>query len=406
MTSEQRHELRYQRRKAARAKAKSVKWADADNYEKVFTYENLYRAYKKCRRNVAWKASVQRYISQAPLQLYDTWVKLNDGTYQSPKFFEFDIYERGKKRHIRSTIIGERVVQRCLCDNALVPVIGSTFVHDNGACMKNKGYDFAVNRLVCHLERHIRKHGTDGYILIGDLKSFFDNIMHWAVSKLLRKELSDLRLIGLSEDLIKQFDPDAPAESRKGLGLGSQISQLLAPAVASYIDHFVKEVLRIKGYGRYMDDFYLIHEDKEYLKYCKEEIRKKCAELGMTLNERKTQIVKLTHGFTFLKVRFYITDTGKIIRKIHPASVTRERRKLKKFHLKWLEGKMTRRDVWNSLQSWCSHAARFMAHYTVNNMITLYAQLFIKGGNPHDLHQGSQGRYGGCGGSQIGRAHV
>lgn len=399
MTSEQRHELRYQRRRVARAKAKSVKWADADNYEKVFTYENLYRAYKKCRRNVAWKASVQRYISQAPLQIYDTWVKLNDGTYQSPKFFEFDIYERGKKRHIRSTIIGERVVQRCLCDNALVPVIGSTFVHDNGACMKNKGYDFAVNRLVCHLERYIRKHGTDGYILIGDLKSFFDNIMHWAVSKLLRKELSDLRLIGLSEDLIKQFDPDAPAESRKGLGLGSQISQLLAPAVASYIDHFVKEVLRIKGYGRYMDDFYLIHEDKEYLKYCKEEIRKKCAELGMTLNERKTQIVKLTHGFTFLKVRFYITDTGKIIRKIHPASVTRERRKLKKFHLKWLEGKMTRRDVWNSLQSWCSHAARFMAHYTVNNMITLYAQLFIKGGNPHDLHQGSQGRYGGCGGS-------
>jgi hypothetical protein len=223
--------------------------------------------------------------------------------------------------------------------------------------------------------------------------------MHWAVSKLLRKELSDLRLIGLSEDLIKQFDPDAPAESRKGLGLGSQISQLLAPAVASYIDHFVKEVLRIKGYGRYMDDFYLIHEDKEYLKYCKEEIRKKCAELGMTLNERKTQIVKLTHGFTFLKVRFYITDTGKIIRKIHPASVTRERRKLKKFQLKWLEGKMTRRDVWNSLQSWCSHAARFMAHHTVNNMVTLYAQLFIKGGNPHDLHQGSQGRYGGCGGS-------
>lgn len=378
MTSEQRHELRYQRRKATRAKAKSVKWADADNYNKVFSYENLYRAYKKCRRNVAWKASVQRYISQAPLNVYDTWVKLTNGTYQSPRFFEFDIIERGKKRHIRSTNIGERIVQRCLCDNALVPVISSTFIHDNGASIKDKGYDFAVNRLVCHLERHIRKHGTDGYILIGDLKSFFDNIMHWAVSKLLRKELSDLRLIGLSEDLIKQFDPDTPANERKGLGLGSQISQLLAPAVASYIDHFVKGVLHIKGYGRYMDDFYLIHEDKEYLKYCKEEIRKKCAELGMTLNERKTQIVKLSHGFTFLKVRFYITDTGKIIRKIHPASITRERRKLKKFHLKWLEGKMTRRDVWNSLQSWCSHALRFMAHYAVNNMIALYAKLFIR----------------------------
>lgn len=401
MTSEQRHELRYQRRKAARAKAKSVKWADADNYEKVFTYGNLYRAYKKCRKNVAWKASVQRYISQAPLNVYDTWVKLMDGTYQSPSFFEFYIYERGKKRYIRSTIIGERVVQRCLCDNALVPVVGSTFIHDNGACMKKKGYDFAVKRLVCHLQRHIRKHGTGGYILIGDLKSFFDNIMHWAVLKLLRKEFSDLRVIGLSEDLIKQFDPDTPADKRKGLGLGSQISQLLAPAVASYIDHYVKEVLGIKGYGRYMDDFYLIHEDKEYLKYCKEQIAKKCEELGMTLNERKTHIIKLTHGFTFLKVRCYVTDTGKIIRKIHPTSITRERRKLKKFHAKYLEGKMTRRDVWNSLQSWRSHAERFSAHKTINNMEILYAQLFIQGGNPNEytLHQSPQGRYGDCRGS-------
>lgn len=377
MTSEERHELRYQRRKAARAKAKIAKWADADNYEKVFTYENLYKAYKKCRRNVSWKASVQRYISQAPLYVYNTWWKLNHGTYKSPEFFEFDIFERGKKRHIRSTIIGERVVQRCLCDNGLVPVVGSTFIHDNGACIKDKGYDFAVRRMKCHLEKHIRKHGSSGYILIGDLTSFFDNIMHWAVMKLLRKDFHDLRLLGLTEDMIKQFDPDTPPESRKGLGLGSQISQLLAPAVASTLDHYVKEVLRIKYYGRYMDDFYLIHEDKEYLKFCRERIREKCAELGLQLSERKTHIIKLTHGFTFLKVRMFITPTGKVIRKIHPSSIVRQRRKMKKLQRRYLAGKMTYRDVYNSFQSWSSHAKRFNAHRTLNNMEILYAQLFI-----------------------------
>ncbi len=393
MTSKERHELRYQRRKAARAKAKIAKWSDADNYNKVFTYENLYKAYKKCRRNVAWKASVQRYIAQAPLNVYDTWWRLDKGTYQSPSFFEFDIFERGKRRHIRSTIIGERIVQRCLCDNALVPVVGNTFIHDNGACMKNKGYDFAVNRMVCHLQRHIRKYGTGGYILLGDLKSFFDNIMHWAVLKLLRKEFSDLRLIGISEDMIKQFDPDTPPEMRKGLGLGSQISQLLAPAVASSIDHYVKEVLQIKGYGRYMDDFYIIHEDKEYLQYCREKIAEKCEELGMSLNGKKTHIVKLTHGFTFLKVRFFITKSGKIVRKIHPASITRQRRKLKKLQGKYLAGTMTKQDVWNSFQSWRSHAERFNAHKTINNMEVLYAQLFIQGGKPNEytLHQSPQG---------------
>ena len=38
-----------------------------------------------------------------------------------------------------------------------------------------------------------------------------------------------------------------------------------------------------------MDDFYLIHENREYLKYCMEEIRKKCKEYGFVLNEKKTK---------------------------------------------------------------------------------------------------------------------
>ena len=41
-------------------------------------------------------------------------------------------------------------------------------------------------------------------------------------------------------------------------------------------------------------------------------------------------------------------------------------------YAKYLEGKMTRRDVWNSLQSWRSHAERFSAHNTINNMEILY----------------------------------
>jgi len=376
ITSEERHEIRYQRRKAARAKAKIAKYGDADNYDKVFTYENLYKAYKKCRRNVSWKASVQRYISQAPLNIYKTLLELQNGTYRSPSFFEFDIFERGKKRHIRSTIIGERVVQRCLCDNALVPVVGSTFIYDNGACMRHKGYDFAVKRLICHLEKYIRHNGTDGYIAICDLTSFFDSITHWAVMKLLRQQFSDLRLIGITEDMIKQFDPDKPLLERKGLGLGSQISQLLAPAVASYIDHFIKEKLRVKYYGRYMDDFYLIHSDKEFLKKCLLEISRECDRLGLVLSKRKTHIVKLSHGFTFLKVRFYITPTGKLVRKIHPTSITRERRKLKKLHIQYLNGTLTLQDAYNSFQSWKSHAERFNAYHTIKNMELLYNELF------------------------------
>lgn len=60
-------------------------------------------------------------------------------------------------------------------------------------------------------------------------------------------------------------------------------------------------------------------------------LREKYAELGIQLNEKKTKIVKLSRGFTFLKTRFILTDTGKVVKKLCRESITRERAKLKKF---------------------------------------------------------------------------
>lgn len=380
MTSEERREARYQRRRAKRAAAKTARNRTADNFSLVLSYGALYDAYRACRRNVTWKASVQKYITQAPVNVYRTWKRLQDGTYASPRFFEFDICERGKKRHIKSTIIGERVVQRALCDNSLVPALRRTFIHDNGACMTGKGYTFAVDRLCCHLQKFIRKHGPDGYILMCDLHSFFDSIMHWAVRKILHRQLTDLRLIGLSEELIRQFDPDTPAPYRRGLGLGSQISQVLAPAVASSMDHYIKTKLRVKYYGRYMDDFYLIDPDKATLRQYANQIDEVCRSLGLELSRKKTQIFKLRRGFTFLKIKIRITETGHIVKRIARSSVTRERRKLKKLYHKYLEGRITYTDAWNSFQSWTAHAKRFATWRTRINMEVLFARLFV-GGN-------------------------
>ena len=46
--------------------------------------------------------------------------------------------DRHELRHIRSVHINERVVQRCLCDYSLVPVLSRSFVYDNGASIKIK----------------------------------------------------------------------------------------------------------------------------------------------------------------------------------------------------------------------------------------------------------------------------
>lgn len=372
MTSEERREARYQRRVAARQAKKKASCAGYDDFGTVFSYANLYRSYKRCRRGVAWKASVQKYITNAPLNVYHTFKELEAGKFRSPGFFEFDLYERGKHRHIRSTGIMERVVQRCLCDNALVPMLERSFIYDDGASMKNKGYDFAVRRITRHLQEHYRKHGTDGYILLFDFSRFFDNVDHDLIKADLRRAFTDQKIIALTEHFVDAF-------GERGMGLGSQISQVLALASANRLDHFIKEVCGVRGYGRYMDDGYIIYHNKEYLVALRGLIRDVCAELGITLNERKTQIVKLSHGFTWLKIRFFLTGTGKVVRKIYKRSVTRMRMKLKKLSRKLDAGALAFPDIWATWQSWRAYAQRFDAWHTIQNMAKLYYKLFISG---------------------------
>lgn len=370
MTSEERREARYQRRVEKRMAKRNQSRAFCDDFDIVFSYDNLYKSYKKCRRNVAWKASVQKYITQAPLMVNQTYEKLQAGKFKSSGFYEFDINERGKIRHIKSVTITERVVQRCLCDNALVPMLSPTFIYDNGASLENRGYHFSIRRMVRHLQEHYRKHGTEGYVLLFDFSKFFDNVSHELCKQIMRENFTDERIIALTEHFIDMF-------GEVGLGLGSQISQTFALASANRLDHYVKEVLRIRGYGRYMDDGYLIHESKEYLQYCLNGIKEICSQLGITLNEKKTQIVKISHGFTFLKTRFYLTDSGKVVRKIYKKSVVRERRKLKKFVPLLESGVMTYTDVASAFQSWCAYAKNFNAWHTRQNMCRLFNELFI-----------------------------
>lgn len=370
MTSTERKEARYQRRAARRAEKRAAQCAAYDDYSEVFSYAHLYQSYRLCRRNVAWKASVQKYIATAPLNVYQAHKRLMAGTYRSPGFFEFDVFERGKKRHIRSTLIGERVVQRCLCDNALVPMLHRTFIHDNGASMTDKGYSFAIRRMEQHLHEHYRKYGQEGYILLFDFSKFFDRVSHAVIERIIRRNFTDERLRGIIGHFVDMF-------GSVGLGLGSQISQVLALASASELDHAIKELLHIRGSARYMDDGYLLHPSKAYLQHCLALAQEICARLEITLNPKKTQIVKLSHGFTWLQIRVYLVPTGRIVKKMPRKSITKMRRKLKKLRRMLDAGKITREDVRTSWQSWRSHALRFNAWRTLQSMGQLYDELFV-----------------------------
>lgn len=368
MTSEERHKAREARRKAKRD-AKRAKALRACSFEKVISSASLVKAANLSRRGVNWKASVQRYHINL---LRNTWAlhqKLLRGESVVQGFICFDLIERGKLRHIRSVHFKERVVQRSLCDNALVPILSRSLIYDNGASIKGKGIHFAMFRCRDHLREYYRKHGNNrGWVLQVDFKGYFDNIEHGPVREMLKKHFDDPRLLKLAWSFVESF-------GEKSLGIGSQVSQILAVAYCSAVDHYAVEVLGLNLSARYNDDSYFIHESREYLQYCLGILVNKWEAMGIRINWKKTQIIPLRR-FTFLKVRFETTDRGKVIMRPCRKSVTKQRQKLKAFRRKLDAGEMELSDVRASYESWRGYNNHMNGHRSMVNMDKLYFDLF------------------------------
>ena len=369
MTSEERREKRYKRRQAKRKLKLNKINEEYGNFEKITNFDILCDYFKECKKTVSWKSSTQKYEKDLFKNVYNTRQALINGTFKSNGFHRFTLNERGKTRKISSVHISERVVQKTVTRECLLPILSRSLIYDNGASLKFKGIDFHHDRLTKHLREFYTKYKQDGYILLIDFSHYFDNILHEPIFEILSKKIYDNRIIELMKQFINPF-------GKKSLGLGSETSQILAINYPNPIDHYIKEVLRIKGYARYMDDSYLIHHDKEYLKYCLKKIIEKCKELGIILNMKKTQIVKLTHQFTFLKVKYNLFKNGKIIKRVSRTTITRMRRKLKKFKKFFDKGLMTLKDIDCSYQSWRGHLKRKNNYNTLRNLEKLYHTLF------------------------------
>ena len=261
MTSEERREARYQRRKAKRDEARLRRSKECGDFDEVFSFRHLYLSGKKCCKGVYWKNSTQRYIGNIIPIIAKTHRELQNGTFKHRGFHAFTIMERGKKRYIRSVHITERAVQKCLCDYCLVPTYSACFIYDNSASLKHRGMDFALRRMTCYLQRHYRRYGLEGGVLLYDFHSFFDSAPHEPLFREADRRLHDPKIRELANSFVTDF-------GSVGLGLGSQVSQTNALMLPNMIDHYFKEVCRIKAYERYMDDGVAISPDIDDLYLC------------------------------------------------------------------------------------------------------------------------------------------
>lgn len=354
-------------------------------------------------KSSGWKYKHQKFLLNRLTEISALKKEVDSGNYFPSEGQKFRIRENGHERIINSVSPKDSAVQHALADENITPSIRRYIIYDNGASLKGKGISFTRKRLEEHLRWHYRRYGRKGYLLLIDFRKYFDNIPHGKVLDMLKERLNDPEAEEIIRRIFKTYevdvsysdDPDIekkvfnsleyqriPDElktgrrfMRKSIGIGSQISQAIGIFYPTPIDNYCKTVKRVHCYDAYMDDRIIIHPNKEFLKNLLKDIEAIAESMGIFINHRKTQIVKLSHGFTWLKTRYVITPTGKIIRKVPHDVVVRERRKLKKLFRKAEKGEIDYEDIKEQYKSWRGDKRRYNARRTLMSMDRLYQEL-------------------------------
>lgn len=346
------------------------------NFDEVYDFQTLYMAYRASRRGKRWKntvAKVEVNVLEAVAVLQD---ELSTGRYKPGGYREFYVYEP-KKRLIQTNSFKDKIVQHAFCDTILYEELTRPFILDNYGSQIGKGTHFGLDRLKRFMQEYYRRHGNaDGWVLKADIHHYFASIQHDILKRDVREYLHDERSLALTDAIIDSTPGNV------GIPIGNQSSQIFALLYLNKLDHLVKEGLRIRYYGRYMDDFYLIHESKDVLREARKIIEEHLAERGLELNN-KTQIFPLRNGLDFLGFHSYLTDSGKVVRKIRKASRERMKRKLRKYKAMYENGAITREKIAESYQSWRSHAAHGDCHALIEKYDRLYNAIFERSETEH-----------------------
>lgn len=265
-----------------------------------FGFADLIEAVSKCRRNVMWKDSVAGFSLNRIMNCHRLINELRDGTYRLSQYTCFQVHEP-KDRDIVATNIRDRVVQRALCDTYLYAAMTRGFSRNNMACQTGKGTAACRKRMLQYSTEAVKRYGDSCYVLKVDIKGYFANTTHAVAKAVVARRVDNPWARQYVFNLIDSFH--GITGDHCGIGLGSQISQLIELAVLDDLDHIIERNLGMNLYIRYMDDLVLFG--------CKEDLRKALAvierhleSLKLKISLKKTFISKFG-SFNFLGFRYH-----------------------------------------------------------------------------------------------------
>lgn len=285
-------------------------------FDEIFSMENLSYALEDA-------SAGRRYNRDVLIFNFDDWTNLKElreeiyaGTYSIERYYIFYVYEP-KKRMIMSIAFRHRVVQWAIY-RIINPIFVKGYIKDSYGCIDGRGSVRAMKRLKYWLEDVSRGTGHWYYLKL-DISKYFYRISHRVLKKILRKKITDQRLLDLLDSIIDcphtpfGLPPGkGPGEVEQsemlydvGMPIGNLLSQVFANLYLDALDQYAKRTLGIKYYIRYMDDIIILCDSKYQIRRWKDLIEEfLLSELELQLN-RKTCIRPIEHGIEFVGYRVW-----------------------------------------------------------------------------------------------------
>ena len=285
-----------------------------------------------------------------------------------------------KCRVIMSQSIEDKVINHLVAKYLLVDVYENIYTNSMCATRKGKGSSYGIHLLKTYLNK-IKYKYTNFYYLKIDIKKYFYNIDHNILKSILSHKIKDKdalevlykiidstnnkyinkRIDNLKNNrihylkdnhLIREVEEIPLYKYNKGCSIGNQTSQAFGLIYLYEFNHYLKERLHLKYVINYMDDFIIIHEDKDYLNYCLKQIRKYlCDNLKLGLNEKETRIDNIKNGIDFLGYRFIIKN-NKVIMKLRNRVKKNFKKKVKFLNELILNNYISKKEFKNLLSSY------------------------------------------------------
>jgi RNA-directed DNA polymerase len=292
------------------------------------TLESLFQAYFDCRRNKRYTLNALAFETDYENNLVALCDELNRGDYSPGRSIAF-VITKPVKREIFAADFRDRVVHHWLI-NQLNPLFERAFIYDSYASRKERGAHLGIQRADRFIRQCSHHYSRDCYVLKLDIQSFFirinkrilleslhtfierryqcanQNTVLELIDKVILNDPTTNCFIKSNKRCWHDFPPDKSlfhARTDCGLPIGNLTSQVFANFYLNSFDHFVKHDLGVRFYGRYVDDFILVHEDKAYLKSLIPTLAQFLhEELQLDLHPRKIHLQHYAKGVNFLGV--------------------------------------------------------------------------------------------------------